>query len=145
MQLIKDIVTTPSAALQAMIDGLAEQSKRPDFEIDMRSFGRSWGGICFGCAATCAIQKIGGKNLTEKYIRDRAEFFGFGYGDMEFFEAAIDNSRAFNFTHLFIYYSKEKPDFLLDYNANKCMTTANWQELIPTFQEIVDRLKSEGL
>ena len=35
---IKDTVTQPSEALQAMIDGLEKQSKRDGFEIDMESF-----------------------------------------------------------------------------------------------------------
>lgn len=56
-------------AVEAMIIGLETQSKRDDFKINMGHFlvvsvpsGESKN-VCFGCAATCALQQITGINL----------------------------------------------------------------------------------
>lgn len=66
---IKEKAPKISDALQAMVDGIKTQTARPDFELYMFSFGDFNDNICYGCAATCAIQQIAGKNLTPENIR----------------------------------------------------------------------------
>jgi hypothetical protein len=86
----------PSLAVKAMIEGLRKAKNRSDFKIDMSTFGASEDGICFGCAATCAVAQLTGKNLPPKIIDetlDAAKWLGVELEDMESFEAAIDGLR----------------------------------------------------
>ena len=97
MESIRELIQSkPSIALQAMVDGLREQSKRKNFKVDMRTFGEGKylnnPVMCYGCAATCTLQKIAGKNLTVDNINvnlDRAQFLKFELTELRRFEFAI--------------------------------------------------------
>ena len=67
------------AAVEAMIKGLHKQDKRGDFYVDMNSYGGAGGKkssvrklVCYGCAATCAIQEFSGINLNTYNISNRS-------------------------------------------------------------------------
>ena len=93
MRKIKDIISKPSQAIRAMVEGLKAQSLRKDFVIEMGTFGSLQDQLCAGCAATCAIQQIAGKNFTDwriEKVLSRANFLYFEMGDLDYFEAIID-------------------------------------------------------
>jgi hypothetical protein len=83
----------PSEIIFAMIDGL----ENPVTEINMSTFGAVNNGICFGCAATNTICKIGDYNLKDLVSIDKV----FNYKDMNnrqdsflaYFEEAINALR----------------------------------------------------
>ncbi len=45
---------TAKEIILAMVNGL----RHPKVTVDMKTFGDSIGGVCFGCAATCAVLEI---------------------------------------------------------------------------------------
>lgn len=88
----------PSVAIKFALDGIKTQTQRPDFRLNMGTFG-DYAPItktCYGCAATCAIQEIAGKNLDQNTIFNlgkRSDALGFDYKELEGFEGAIDCAR----------------------------------------------------
>lgn len=97
MKKVKDIISKPSEAVRAMVDGLKEASKRSDFIIDMNTFGNNVGDICCGCAATCAIQKVFDYNFTAYNIygkATKATALKADVNDLGHFESAIDELRT---------------------------------------------------
>jgi len=146
MRLIKDIVPKPSDAVQAMIDGLLEQDARKGFKVDMDTFGSSMDGICYGCAATCAVQKIAGKDLPADVIgmaREEAEFLGFDLKDVIDFEFAIDDLRAGDTKGLSEYYDRFISDELR--YPEFSLHSRDWREQLPAVQEYCNKLKAAGL
>ena len=92
--------------IDAMITGLKKHSKRKDFEINMNTFGTIGEEVCFGCAATCALQEITGKTITIKSVDDylnyddieTCQFFSNGItdGEIDRLENQIDSFRSGN-------------------------------------------------
>lgn len=147
---IKETLKKPSVALQMMMDGLIEQSKREDFEIDMHDFGRSDGTkMCYGCAATCAIQKIAGKNLTVgniAYSTDRAKYLGFRHNELRIFEDAIDQARKGDLYTLFeFFYSSDYLDDINIYQDRIYLRNAeDWEDKIPEIKRLIADLQKSG-
>lgn len=151
MKRIRDIVRTPSAALQAMVDGLREQSKREDFQIDMTTFGKhdKGKGIFYGDAATCATQKIFGVNLASGAIynfNQRAIIYKHEYPvDLHDFEYAINAARVGLMSDLFMYYGV--PTRLLYDNITHPqyqLDTHNWEPQLPMVEEYISYIKQQG-
>lgn len=83
---------TSYEVIDAMIQGL----KNPSCQIDMSTFGKRRDGICFGCAATNALQYLAGKKFTPKNIvdrSDRARYLKIDYSILSNFEIAINALR----------------------------------------------------
>lgn len=148
--ILKAIKGKPSIALQMMIDGLQEQSKRKKFQIAMGTYGSSDGErTCYGCAATCTIQKIAKKNFTHELIKqgtDRAKFINADLDELSKFELAIDLSRKGTLSHLFqfckiphekIYNLRSDYDYFLGND--------NWKEEIPKVKKVISNLKEHNL
>lgn len=80
---IKSIVSKPSEAVQAMIDGL---KNRRGLRINMGTYGQSEdekSKICYGCAATCTVQQVAGKKIPASLIdftHERARALSFKIG-----------------------------------------------------------------
>lgn len=94
---IKSIIPTPSLAVRAAIEGIEHYRSHPNFKFNLRRFGGSYGYICYGCAATAAVQWIAKTDLTPDNIGNRhlrAAFLEFEFGDLEGFECAIDGLRC---------------------------------------------------
>ena len=145
MKSIKELIENkPSKAVQAMLDGLLEQSKRSDFEIHMSSFGIADNKICYGCAATCTVQKLAKKNLTIKNIdttESRAAKLKFDFYELHEFELAIDDLREGDPTYLFSFCKVQAkypidPDFTLN--------SDDWQEQIPQIETYIKKLQDAG-
>lgn len=149
MKKIKQYIKLPSEALRAMVDGLTEQSKRPDFEIDMGSFGE-WSDldgkpVCFGCAATCTIQKITGHNFGLDEIgdrEDRAKALKDSEEDLHDFEHAMDSARNGYLSKLFEYFGYRCPEDFVGVEYD--LKNYNWQGQLSLVEDVILRLQEEG-
>ena len=90
---IRKEVPTLSSAIRLMVAGLKE-IPNDSFIIDMDTFGDSdIHDVCYGCAATCAIQQLADKRLDAGNImlsKDRAGYLGFKQKELSQFEAIIN-------------------------------------------------------
>lgn len=161
MNTIKQYAPKVSDALRAMVAGLLEQDAREDFNIDMGSYGKftplpkPYKGVCFGCAATCAIQKLVGKNFNSEYIRNnytRALFLDIDHEELWQFEMAINSFRLYtDLRPLFEFYYGEEdfkalklPCSLVYGNNRLGMTNENWRDKLPVVNYIIAELKELG-
>lgn len=144
---IKDTVKLPSTALQLMVDGLQRQSQRSDFKINMGTYGDEVQDTCFGCAATCTIQELAGKNLTKIDIGEiiaRSIALGFDVDELREFEGCIDMARQGHLYSLFYFlgfgnvYDYDRYDlrFFLDHN---------WRDELQAVEQLIGELKKNGL
>ena len=146
----------PSVAVRAMITGLHKADAREDFKINMNTFGKKFENICYGCAATCAIQEIAGIEYMPTQpvdlLSDRALIlFGKSYtldnqNNLFDFELAIDNFRC------------GKPEFLLKIygiketvknhhlfkHQNWSLTNKSWKVEIPRIENYIILLERQG-
>lgn len=126
-------------AVEAMIDGIQAQDQRSDFKIDMHTFGDVKSGICFGCAATCAVQQLAGVNLTATNIHDRHETLNIDMNDMLAFEHAINVLRLGALGILFGYFKKERS--LVGFRHLPVLHTFNWREGLTHYRTLLTALK----
>jgi len=149
MESIKELIQSkPSIALQAMVDGLREQSKRKDFEIRMSTFGHSDNKYCYGCAATCAIQKIANKNLSRENIivyGQRAKFLNFDPIELNSFELAIDDARIGYLNRLFNFCGTAAALNKLSYYGLFELSTNDWEEQLPKVELLIKELQTQNL
>jgi len=148
MRKITDIISKPSEALQAMVDGLLEQDQRSDFRIDMATFGNydPERKICFGCAATCTAQKLAGINFTGKEIdneREREYFLDIKMADYNDFENVIDSVRRGAVSDLFDYFDIGT-GLQYQFDAKFDLENDNWKEQIPEVLQVIEDLKKKG-
>ena len=149
---IKDrIESKPSAALIAMCDGLEAQAAMPDFTVDMDEFGYvdETNGLCYGCAATCAVLRL----LPEMDPKELIKWSGLSSlpvderidrDDLDEFEYAVNHARIGDLACLFEYCGMPEsvlkeltlPRFHLD--------TDDWQEQIPTVRACAAYLNTQG-
>lgn len=151
-RLIKNIIHKPSEALQAMVDGLLKQSQRPDFRIDMSTWGRKSGRkykgqyICYGCAATCAVQEIADKDLSCEVVTAlqlRAEALGFNGDDETNFEVAINSARIGDTNPLFGYFGIYNQPHKFN-RTGIFLGTTTWRREIPNILAYIETLKAAG-
>jgi len=149
---IKETLKVPSAALQAMVDGLREQDERKDFKVDMGTFGaplfsarRGRADICLGCAATCTVQKIAGKNLTADIISHReyrAEVLGFDHTEFAAFERAMDQTRCGSVTELFDFFVVPQAK---DVRPSFRLLNGTWRGQLRKVEAYIKELQAQGL
>ena len=144
----------PSKAIEGMIRGLENQSKRKDFVVSMSTFGdaATYDGVCFGCAATCTIQELAQQNLIICNISDekiRAQALGFEQQELSDFELAIDALRCTDAEPLFIFCGKVEPwgDEIFRHLHVKLedLSTNMWQERLQPYRDLAAYLSSIGL
>ena len=146
MTKIKDIISKPSQALKAMIDGLREQDARQDFKIDMGTYG--WvdpGKVCYGCAATCAVQKVTGINLDIASIslENQAHRLGVEESDLDDFQTAIDTARSGSMAELFNYFGIFLDD-MSQWDYRWCLLTDTWKEEIYFVEAVIAEMIEAG-
>lgn len=154
-KLIRNIISKPSEALQAMVDGLLKYSKRKNFRIRMSTFGsidHAPGNIneyiCYGCAATCALQQIANKdlncgtNIGNQEVRARQ--LGFSIKDENEFEEAMDIARRGNTIDLFYYFRLAPPNNNNLVHPSYGLQTSDWREQIPEVRRHIRALKAAG-
>lgn len=156
MKTIRELTENkPSNAIFAMIEGLKEQSEREDFRIKMLTFGTSNGDYCFGCAATCTIQKISKINLTIENINtkeERANALGFNLDELTIFEDCIDNLRNGTRLPAYVYYGYKNllnfygiNDNIIPDEEMKTLNSWDWHENLQPYINYANKLKSLGL
>ena len=140
-----------SEIVQAMIDSL----KEPVYKIDMDTFGMTFEGVCYGCAATNTIAKISGEFVefncdNKSYVQwsDKLKI------DPDFlwnFEMAIDSLRSGNLLHYAKY--AEKAGFATlplaiwesqsgpDYSRLPVLTSVSYLENLPHYEALVETIK----
>jgi hypothetical protein len=139
------IQNKPSVALQFMLDGLIGQSERSDFEVDMSFYGDSLNGVCYGCAATCAIQELTGINYNSEQISYRAtrcKALSVSKDELGVFECAINGARNGSIKFLFEFCNLNSSDYKPILKL--LMTTSNYKDQLPLVKELIEDLKLHG-
>ena len=137
----------PSAVVNAMIVGLESHANRDDFKINMSTFGMEGiGGICVGCAATCAVEQITGHKFTTREIEgreNRAVSIHVNYCDLQHFEDVIDAFR--HGKHEMLKYIC--PNFVPPEPETELLTlnSRNLQDNLPAYKAYRDQLIAAGL
>ena len=161
---IRDIISKPSEAVDAMINGLLKQEVRKDFIIDMDTYGQvgkvhptdEGDNVCFGCAATCTVQEITSINYTSKSsiytIGNRSDSCGIDADDLGLFEAAIDELRQGNLYTLFMYFTLIHKYYVFKNNTDvgdvldlPMLTTLTWESNLDKYRDLSAYLKSKDL
>lgn len=131
---------TPYEVIDAMIQGL----KNPSCQIDMHTYGSSKKGMCFGCAATNAIQYLADKKFTPDNINDvdsRSQYLNINVRYLEYFEDAINNLRCgyISLANLRLNNLGIKP---IEYNPKKVyprLNTETYMENLYVYEELRDQ------
>jgi hypothetical protein len=131
-------------AVEAMIDGLNKYSHNPYFKIDMNTWGRTDGNICFGCASTCALQHLTGIELTPENVhifheRIKVENKILSNVDLMRFEAVINCLRKGYLGPLFDYFKKDRA--LVGFRYMTTLSTADWQLHLHEYKTLLIALK----
>lgn len=133
-------------AVEAMILGLKKQSKRKVFEITMSTFGDFNDKVCFGCAATCTVQQVYGKNFNRKNIagyESRAKFMKAISEDLAEFESAIDGLRMGYLGDIFKYFKKKMPVKIYRVTLSLSeLSSSNWEVFLPDYENLLTKLKA---
>lgn len=149
--LIRNYVQKPSQLLQLMVDGLNKQSARPDFAIQMDTFGTSRGSMCYGCAATCALQELAKVSFTTDDINsteERAEATGFTWFEVDKFELAVEMARVGRLDKMCenaALIIEGFPAHLPFPEKGWWLRNYNWREELPKVESYIELLKSQGL
>ena len=139
----------PSAAIQAMIDGLIAHTSWNGFRLDTGTFGKVRGGVCYGCVATCATQHIQGLNFTSHEaivdVEDRSYFLEVPLKDLQDFESAVDEFRTGEPTELLELFDIPGPypdDLWLE--QDWYLETDTWKQELSKIEAYRDKLIAEG-
>jgi len=159
----REILGVPSAALQAMVDGLRLYGNRLDFKIDMGTFGSNENGVCFGCAASCCVQKVLGKNLLSggdgiEIPVVRARFFGTAVEDLGDFEWAVDGARSGSLSCLLGYFgiNEMTHQSIVELNgqwgvndtiwdSRYELNSDDWEQQLGAVEEVIAEMKAIGI
>ena len=109
--------------------------------------------VCFGCAATCALQYLTGMNLGTNSkvntVLGRSSFYGLEPQETKLFEYAIDHFRGgYPKSLISFYYNKDSEEFKnLEIQGFLNPTewylhTHNWEEQLNLVYPYLDRLKT---
>ena len=133
---------TPYELIDAMIIGL----KNPSCQINMITYGNVIDGICFGCAATNAIQYLSGEKFTPDNIiggYNRAKYLKLDLNILDRFENAINYLRLGNIdTANFYLAGLGIPKIIYDLNKRYPeLTTENYMENLHHYEELRDQQK----
>ncbi len=161
-------------ALEAMLAGLEAAEQRDDFVIDMWSYGhvanekRDWDepyddaahdGKCHGCAATCALMQLTGKQFGADELPGysggaraswgrQAELCGLDQEDLEQFEMAIDQVRVGKLWPLQAYMHVspvELEEALLGFGGTIGLPNCNWRNGEANMRALITELKAFDL
>lgn len=146
LSILTAIKGKPSIALEHMVNGLLKQSKRKGFKVNMSTYGDSHGEMCYGCAATCAIQSIAKINFTPNTInttKRRVEIAEADFGELNAFESAINQARQGSMRSLF-YFCNIREESGNRFNANFDLQSNNWKKQLPQVRKTISELKKAG-
>lgn len=152
-----------SDILQAMVDGLLDNSKDDKFSVDMGTFGDvRAGGFCFGCAANAALSNLSGQLYSSlvsesdsSYSPITKIFPPYSNDYMSDLESAIDEARQGNVFTL-IYFmtnadfwdesdSSTYNDSWFSWDNLFSLETDDWESQIHAVLEVISEMKASGL
>lgn len=142
----RDILKTPSNALEAMLDGLEASKNWDNFRIQMKvyAYKSSESDVCYGCAASCTVLNLYGYNtqfFVDRYSwKDLADTLDCDPEDLKKFEQAIDNVRYCSMYTLGRYFGVE-----LDDPEETWYMSNNWESSVLHIRTYIERLKALGL
>ncbi len=139
-------------ALRFMYDGLKEFDADPAFTVCMAHYGYSRGGVCVGCAATCAIQKAfeirytladidqvqGRGSALAKVVPDMETEF---CGELYSLETAYNMMRYGKAVRLCNILEIPSPWGHFPLN----MTGDEWRVDMPNLLDIIEKLEADGI
>jgi hypothetical protein len=142
---IKELAPKPSDAIKAMLEGLRELPG-DEFEVDMGSFGRTSGDVCYGCAATCAVFRLGGKVPRSEVMLGftaQADYLQLNVHELRKFEIAIDHFRMGFPWQLFAFY---RVPFNTTFAQRQpwCLQQHNFEEQLSQIEEYIRKLEAAG-
>ena len=139
-------------AVTAMIAGLNVQDERENFTINMEDYGDShydddMGEVmCFGCAATCAIQQYFGVDFDEDDIfqdTKRAAAVNLNIKTYNWFEGAIDSLRRADTYHLadFCQLNENDKSFVKhSFGALRELDNCSWDRNLYEYEDALDQV-----
>lgn len=138
----------PSAALQAMVNGLEMSDKERGFKIQMEIFGfyNREKKVCFGCAATSAIRATLNKPFPDRlisYISDRAKFAEASYEDFYVFEDVIDSIRDSMHIGKLFHYMKIYNN-TIEVDNDWSLLNHNYLTELPKVKKYIKKIKKLG-
>ena len=147
-----------------MVAGLKENDNRSGFMVDMGTFGTSRDGVCFGCAATCTLQKLSGVKFTNSNIgigesrRFAIQYSGIGTDvpaeKFTEFEAAIDLLRSTNYEVLIEFFgvreqfdeaNRKDPEVYEATVDLQNLGTTDWNRKLEPYEKFAAKLEEHGL
>jgi hypothetical protein len=146
MKKISDIISKPSEALQAMVDGLIASKTWENFELDMSTYGNhKLGEVCFGCAATCTVYAIAKKQPNNNNIYSvgtRSIALDLERSDLFLFEHLIDSARRGLIKPLFHYFQMgwSHENY---YDRRFDLNEINWEKKLPEVKKLIAELKTK--
>lgn len=153
-------IDRPSKALRAMIAGLLAAKDMPTFQINMMTFGtyEKKDGMYYGCAATCTLMQLTGKErlVKEAYLESKenninytktASFISKNNNSNESqiwdFENAIDSLRSGDAEYILKFFLLEDPK--TEDREYFCMTSKDWEIEIPIAIALAESWEADGL
>ena len=153
---------TAKQAIQSLITGLdraiAKQGDYKNFKLDMNSFGDTDGSICYGCAATVALQELVGyifppETYSNKYFDTECDRYthshqrailnhelseSYDSKDIGKFEAVVDYFRSGDIDPFYKYFDKPAPNIVPDW----CIENHNVKEELPKIKVFYNKVYS---
>ena len=136
----------------AMIEGLKKQDKRKGFTVDMGDFGGVYPiegtseSMCFGCAATCAIQEYFGLDFDVnniERIKTRAAAVKVDGDVLRRFEGDVDMLRTGSTRVLsdFCRLSETDKEFVhRKFDKLLPLVNDNWKDRLPEYQSAINEI-----
>ena len=137
-------------AVAAMITGINNQDERDDFTINMEEYGdylhddETGETMCFGCAATCAIQEYFGVDFDEDDIRHdsgRAAAVNLNLKTYNYFEGCVDGLRRAEAYHLadFCQLNENDKAFVMDSFAGlRELDNCSWERNLYEYEDVLN-------
>lgn len=141
--------TLPSEFLQAMVDGLEAAEKHPKQSIWMGTYGKVFSEVCYGCAATWALQTLVGRELSEAEVvalggwQELGGYFEDGDRVMEF-EMAMDRARAGALWPLTSFCGLDE-HALAYWEDRWALHTLDWADGLPAVRKAIKEMQAAGL
>lgn len=140
----------PSIALEAMCDGLEKFDEAKGFVINMSTYGAVYKKVCYGCAATCALQQLAGVVFTPSTIYDRHKAAGVVNGtalqakaDAMEFERAMNSARRGALLDLWKFCGMRID--VPPHRRWRPLLNHTWRDELPRVRQFVAMLKAKGM
>lgn len=157
-------IRKPSDALGAMHAGITKWRRTRGFQLSMSMYLAEADGICYGCAATCALLYCVDANEDDLATLTRwaneetvgsvqtpefdalAEVFSLPYWFVEKFEEHMNNVRWGNVTELAMWFPDATRETLRPWDQRFCfLDCSDHTKELGLLQEVITELRTAGL